>query len=128
MAHFVSCNKMVVGEETMTFFMDNIYKFPLAFFTTSSPLVVHSSPQSFGNHYSKSLRSRSSYLPHIIFIFMDKQKGLIKSWNNICIIPSITIKTIGQSCYHLLSLYITIPSKDLLNRLHFLPIWVLSKV
>jgi hypothetical protein len=32
-----------------------------------------------------------------------------------------TIKTIGQSCYHLLSLRTTTPSKDLLSRLHSLP-------
>jgi hypothetical protein len=93
----------------------------MAFMTTSSPIVVHSSPPSFGNHYSRSLRSRSSDLPHIIFKLMDKWKGLIKSWNNICVVPSTVIKTIGQNYYHLPSLRITTPSKDLLSRLHSLP-------
>jgi hypothetical protein len=27
MAHFMSCNKMVIGEETARLFMDNIYKY-----------------------------------------------------------------------------------------------------
>jgi hypothetical protein len=108
----------------------------MAFLMTSSPIVVHSSPQSLGNHYSRSLKSRSlksrslksrslklrsSYLLHIILGLMDKQKGLIKSWSNICVVPSTTIKTIGWSCYHLTSLHTTTPSKDLLSRPHSLP-------
>ena len=64
----------------------------MAFMMTSSPIVVHNSSQSFGNHYSRSLRSRSSYILYIILRLMDKQKGLTKSWNNIYIVPSTTIK------------------------------------
>jgi hypothetical protein len=94
----------------------------MAFLMISSPIMVHSSPQSFGNHYSISLRSRSSYLPHIILILINKPNGLIKSWSNICIVASTTIKTIGWSCYHLPSLRATIPSKDLLSRSRSLPI------
>jgi hypothetical protein len=93
----------------------------MAFLTTSSPIKVHSSPQNFGNHYSRSLRSRLSYLPHIILRLMDKQKGLIKSWSNIYVVPSTTIKTIGRSCYHLPSLRTTTPSKDILSIVHSLP-------
>ena len=48
-------------------------------FLTSSPIMVQSSSQIFGNHYSRSLRSRLSYLSYIIFKLVDKQKGLIKS-------------------------------------------------
>jgi hypothetical protein len=97
-----------------------IFIITMAFLTRSPLIAVHSLPQSFGNHYSRSLRSRSSYLPHIILRLMDKRKGLIKSWSNICIVPSTTIKTIGLSCYHLPSLRTTLPSKDLLSRPHSL--------
>jgi hypothetical protein len=120
MAHFMPCNKMVICEETTRLFMDKITS-TMAFLMTSSPIVVHSSPLSFGNHYSRSLRPRSSYLPHIILKLMDKQKRLIKSRNNIYIVISTTIKTIGQNCYHLLSLCTTIPFKDLFSRSHSLP-------
>jgi hypothetical protein len=122
MAHFIPCNKTVTSEETAKLFMDNIYKYHhiMAFLTTSSPIVINTSPQSFGNHYSRSLKSRSSYLPHIILRLMDKQKRLIKFLNNICIVPSTTIKTIGRSCYHLPSLHRITPFKDLLSRFHSL--------
>jgi hypothetical protein len=95
-----------------------IFTSTIAFLTTSSPIVVHSSPRSFSNHFLRSLRSRSSYLPYIILRLMDKRKGLIKSWSNICDVPSTTINTIGQNCYYLPSLYTTIPSKDLLIKPH----------
>jgi hypothetical protein len=101
--------------------MDNIYKYH-GLPNNIISILVHNSSWSFGNHYSRSLRSRSSYLPHIILRLMDKQKGLIKSWSNIYIVLSTTIKTIEQSCYHLPSLRITISSKDLLSRPHSLPI------
>jgi hypothetical protein len=120
MAHFMPCNKMVICEETTRLFMDKITS-TMAFLMTSSPIVVHSSPLSFGNHYSRSLRPRSSCLPCIILRLMDKPNGLIKSWNNIYIVPSITIKIIGRSCYHLPSLRTTTPSKDLLSRPCSLP-------
>jgi hypothetical protein len=51
MAHFIPYNKTVISEETARLFMDNIYKY---------------------HHYSRSLRSRSSYLPHIILRLMGK--------------------------------------------------------
>jgi hypothetical protein len=100
----------------------------MAFLTTSSPIMVYSSPRSFGNQYSRSLRSRSSYLPYIILKLMNKQKGLIKSWNNICIVPSTTIKIVGRSCYHLPSLLTTTPCKDLFIRPFFCQLWVPPKV
>jgi hypothetical protein len=43
MAHFEPCNKIVTSEETMRLFIDNIYKYQ-AFMTTTSPIVIHSSP------------------------------------------------------------------------------------
>jgi hypothetical protein len=92
----------------------------MAFLTTSSPIVVHSSPWSLCNHYLRSLRSISSYLPHIILKLIDKHEGLIKSWSNICVVPSTTIKRIWQSCYRLPSLRTTTPSKDLLIKPHSL--------
>jgi hypothetical protein len=98
-----------------------IFTNTMDFLTISSLIVVYNSPQSSGNHYSRSLRSRSSYLPHIILRLMGKHKGLIKSWSNIYIVSSTTIKTIGWSCYHLSSLCTTIPSKDLLSIFHSLP-------
>jgi hypothetical protein len=93
----------------------------MTFLTISSLIVALSSLRSFGNHYSRSLRLRSSYLPHIILKLMDKQKGLINSWSNICIVSLTSIRTIGQSCY-LLNLHTTILFKDILSRLHSLPI------
>jgi hypothetical protein len=93
MTHFMPCNKTITCEETAKLFFDNIYKYH-GVLDKSSLIVVHSSPRSFGNHFSKSLRSRSSYLLSKIFRLMDKYKGLIKSWSNICVVPSTTIKTI----------------------------------
>jgi hypothetical protein len=101
MAPFMACNRRLQMKKLRDFLLTILIS-TMVFLTTSS--------RSFGNHYSKSLRSKSSYLLHIILKFMDKQKRLIKSWNNICVVPSITIKTIGQSCYYLSSLLITIPS------------------
>jgi hypothetical protein len=49
-----------------------IFTSTMASLMTSFPIVVHSSPQSFGNHYSRSLKSRLNYLPHIILRLMDK--------------------------------------------------------
>jgi hypothetical protein len=98
-----------------------IFTSTMTFLTTSFPIVVHCLPRSFGNYYSRSLRSRSSYLPHIILRLMDKPNGLIKPWSNICVVLSTTIKTIGRSCYHLPSLRTTTPSKDLLSRPRSLP-------
>jgi hypothetical protein len=115
-------NKTVIGKETTRLFIWIIFTSTMAFRTTSSSIVVHNSPRSFGNHYSKSLGARSSYFLHIILKLMDKQKGLIKSWSNICIVPSTTIKIIGQSCYHLPSLCTKTPSKDLFITSHSLPI------
>jgi hypothetical protein len=120
MVHFMPCNKTVTGEETAILFMDNIYKYH-GFPDDIISDHVHNSPRSFGNHYSRSLRPRSSCLPCIILRLMDKPNGLIKSWNNIYIVPSITIKIIGRSCYHLPSLRTTTPSKDLLSRPCSLP-------
>jgi hypothetical protein len=99
-----------------------IFTSSMAFPITSSPIVIHSSPQSFCNHYLRSLKLRSNYLPYIILRLMDKQKWLIKSWSNICVVPSTTIKTIRRSCYHFSSLLTTISSKDLFSKSHSLPI------
>jgi hypothetical protein len=119
MAHFMPYNKTVTDEETAKFFMDNIYKYH----GLPDDIISNQGSQftsKFWQSLFKTLSSRSSYLPHIILRLIDKQKGLIKSWSNIYIVPSTTIKTIGQSCYHLSSLHTT-PSKDLFNRSHFLP-------
>jgi hypothetical protein len=85
MAHFMLCNTTVTNSQVKKLqdFLWIIFISTMAFPTTSSSIVVHSSPRSFGNHYSRSLKSESSYLSHIILRLMDKQIGLIKAWSNI---------------------------------------------
>jgi hypothetical protein len=74
MAHFMPCNNLIRWSQVKKL-RDSlwiIFTNTMAFLTTSSPIVIYNSLQSFGNHYSRSLRSRSSYLPHVIIRLMDK--------------------------------------------------------
>ena len=71
MAHFIPSNKTVRGEETTRLLMDNIYKY----YGLLDDIISNcgsKSPRSFGNHCSRSLKSRLNYLLHIILKLMDK--------------------------------------------------------
>ena len=110
-------NKTIIGEETLRFFMDNIYKYHGLLDNIISNCGSHFSSkfwQSLFKILKVKIKLSSTYHPQI--------DGQTERVNQVLeqYLP-YTIKTIGQNCCHLPSLRIRTPSKDLFNRLHSLP-------
>jgi transposase InsO family protein len=120
MAHFMPYNKTVTSEETARFFMDNIYKYH-----GLSDNNISDRGSQFTSKFWQLLFKILKVKIKLSSAYYPQTDGQIKKINQVleqylrCTINYH--QTIGQSCYHLLSLCTTTPSKDLFNRPHSLP-------
>jgi hypothetical protein len=88
MVHFMPYNKTVTSEETTRLFIDIIYKHHGLFDN-----ILFNRGSQFTSKYWQSLFKIFKVEIKFPSAYHPQTGGLIKSWSNICIVPSTTIKT-----------------------------------